>query len=546
MSALTALPAWHALRRHVDQVADLHMRDLFAQDPTRFERLHVQFRDLLVDYSKNRVLDKTMELLLDLARQSGLEERRAEMFAGERLNWTERRAALHVALRNRSGMAMQVAGRDVMPDVERVLRQMRRFSEAVRSGEWRGFTGAPVRAIVNIGIGGSDLGPLMATEALKPYCADGLTLRFVSNIDGSHLSEALESLDPASTLFIVSSKSFATTETLTNALSARQWLLDALGEPAAVARHFVAVSTNERAVTDFGIDRDNMFVFWDWVGGRYSLWSAIGLSIAVAIGMDRFEEFLAGGHAMDLHFRDAPLAANIPVILGVLGVWYSNFFAAETHAILPYDQYLHRLPAYLQQADMESNGKRIDREGEVVDYTTGPIIWGEPGTNGQHAFYQLIHQGTRMVPADLIAPIQSHNPLGRHHQILLANCLAQSEALMRGRDWDEARRELAGSDLSEAEREALLPHRVFPGNRPTNTILFRKLDPFTLGMLIAMYEHKIFVQGTIWRVNSFDQWGVELGKRLAKVILSELDREPPPGSHDPSTNALIEYVKQHS
>ncbi len=466
------------------------------------------------------------------------------MFRGEKINFTENRAVLHVALRNRSNEPILADGEDVMPQVNAVLEKMGRFSAAVRGGQWRGHTGKPISDIVNIGIGGSDLGPVMVTEALRPYWQAGLRPHFVSNIDGTHISEALRGLDPETTLFIVASKTFTTQETLTNAHSARDWLLASLGDEAAVARHFVALSTNREAVQAFGIDPENMFEFWDWVGGRYSLWSAIGLSIAITIGMERFEELLAGAHDMDKHFRAAPLEENMPVILGLLGIWYNNFFAAQTHAILPYDQYLHRFPAYFQQGDMESNGKRVDRDGQVVDYSTGPVIWGEPGTNGQHAFYQLIHQGTKLVPADFLAPMESHNPIGRHHEILLSNFFAQTEALMRGKNEDEARAELAAAGLAGEALERLLPHKVFPGNRPTNSLLFRKLTPHTLGRLIALYEHKIFTQGVIWRINSFDQWGVELGKQLAQAILPELQGETPVTGHDSSTNGLINHYKQ--
>jgi len=544
MSALTEGAAWRALAAHHARMRDRHMRDLFAEDPGRFDRFSVRFEDILLDYSKNRVTEETMSLLFDLVDAAGVTDWRERMFSGERINFTEDRAVLHVALRNRSGRPILVDGEDVMPGVEAVLDHMRRFSEAVRSGEWRGYTDRPIRDVVNIGIGGSDLGPVMVTEALRPYGHERLRLHFVSNIDATQLVETLRDLDPETTLFIVASKTFTTQETLTNAYSAREWFLARAGDESAIARHFVAVSTNRERVEAFGIDGDNMFGFWDWVGGRYSLWGAIGLPIVLAIGMDRFEELLAGGHAMDEHFRHAPLNENLPVILAVLGIWYIDFFGAETHALLPYDQYMHRFPAYFQQADMESNGKRIDRQGQVVDYDTGPVIWGEPGTNGQHAFYQLIHQGTRLVPADFLAPIESHNPLNHHHEILLANCFAQTEALMKGKTAAEARAELEQGGLDAARIEALLPHKVFPGNRPTNTILFRRLTPRTLGSLIALYEHKIFVQGIVWNINSFDQWGVELGKQLAQRILPELLGERPVDGHDASTNGLINHFKR--
>ncbi len=544
MSALTEGAAWRALQAHHAQMRDRHMRDLFAEDPGRFDRFSVGFEDILLDYSKNRVTEETMSLLLDLAGEAGVTTWRDRLFSGEKINFTEDRAVLHVALRNRSGRPILVDGEDVMPGVEAVLEHMREFSESVRSGEWRGYTDRPIRDVVNIGIGGSDLGPVMVTEALRPYSHERLRLHFVSNIDASQLVETLRDLDPETTLFIVASKTFTTQETLTNAFSARQWFLTRAGDEAAIARHFVAVSTNRERVEAFGIDAANMFGFWDWVGGRYSLWGAIGLPIVLAIGMDRFEELLAGGHAMDEHFRSAPLRENLPVILALLGIWYIDFFGAETHALLPYDQYMHRFPAYFQQADMESNGKRIDRNGQPVDYDTGPVIWGEPGTNGQHAFYQLIHQGTRLVPADFLAPIESHNPLNHHHEILLSNCFAQTEALMKGKTAAEARAELEQDGLDTARIEALLPHKVFPGNRPTNTILFRKLTPRTLGSLIALYEHKIFVQGIVWNINSFDQWGVELGKQLAQRIQPELLDERPVDAHDASTNGLINHFKR--
>jgi glucose-6-phosphate isomerase len=544
MSRLTESPAWKALLAHRREMEGVHVRDLFARDPGRFEAFSLRFEDILLDYSKHRVTAETMRLLFDLARERGVRELAARMFAGERINVTEDRPVLHVALRNRSNRPILVDGADVMPDVNRVLAKMRSFSEAVRSGAWKGHTGEAITDVVNIGIGGSDLGPVMVTEALRPWWKPGLRAHFVSNIDGTHLAEALRRCRPETTLFTVASKTFTTQETLTNALSARAWLLAALGDRAAVARHFVALSTNAREVSAFGIDPANMFEFWDWVGGRYSLWSAIGLPIALVIGMDRFEELLQGGHDADLHFRTAPLERNLPVVMGLLGVWYHNFFGAETHAILPYDQYLHRFAAYFQQGDMESNGKGVDREGErITDYTTGPVIWGEPGTNGQHAFYQLIHQGTRLIPCDFLAPMRSQNPMGRHHDILIANFLAQTEALMKGRSAEDVRAELAAR--GQGDREDLVAHRTFTGNRPTTSILFDELDPRTLGRLVALYEHKIFVQGAVWNVNSYDQWGVELGKVLANAILAELDQEGPASGHDASTRALIEHYKRH-
>jgi glucose-6-phosphate isomerase len=545
MSTLTQLPAWQKLKRHYTKTKNLDMRDLFEKDHRRFERFSITLNDILLDYSKNRITEETMRLLLELARQTGVREWIGRMFSGEKINVTEDRAVLHGALRNRSNRPIYVDGEDVMPAVNTVLEKMGRFCARVREGAWKGHTGKTITDIVNIGIGGSDLGPVMVTEALTPYGKPGLTAHFVSNIDGTHLVETLKRLDHETCLFIIASKTFTTQETLTNAHSARAWFLEKAADERAVAKHFVAVSTNKEAVSRFGIDTENMFEFWDWVGGRYSLWSAIGLPIALYIGMDGFESLLAGAHAMDEHFRTVPLEKNMPVILALLGIWYNNFFGAQTHAILPYDQYLHRFPAYFQQGDMESNGKRVDRQGELVDYSTGPVVWGEPGTNGQHAFYQLIHQGTKMVPADFLAPIESHNPIGRHHEILLSNYFAQPEALMKGKTMEEAREELAATGTDKARVEALVSHKVFEGNRPTNAILFKKLDPPTLGALIALYEHKIFVQGIIWNINSFDQWGVELGKQLAKAILPELEGPEEVQSHDSSTNGLINYFKAH-
>ncbi|WP_018233977.1 glucose-6-phosphate isomerase [Thioalkalivibrio thiocyanodenitrificans] len=536
--------AWQALASHFDAIQDVHMRDLFEQDPQRFDRFTLRFEDILLDYSKNRITGETRDLLLDLARSCDVEGWRERMFSGERINITEDRAVLHVALRNRGGDPVVLDGKDVMPAVNAVLERMAAFTDKVRSGEWTGHTGKPIRHVVNIGIGGSDLGPVMVCEALRPYGHERITMHFVSNVDGAHMAETLRRVDPETTLFIIASKTFTTQETLTNAYTARAWLLEHAGDDAAIARHFVAVSTNREGVVNFGIDPEHMFGFWDWVGGRYSLWSAIGLPIALYAGMDRFEELLDGAHAMDTHFREAPLAENMPVILALLGVWYVNFFEAESHAILPYDQSLHRFPAYLQQADMESNGKSADRQGRRVGYQTGPVIWGEPGTNGQHAFYQLIHQGTRLVPCDFLAPCESHYPLGAHHRILLSNFFAQSEALMRGRTLDEVRAEMDRAGLDPEHIERVAPHRVFPGNRPSNSILFRKLTPRTLGSLIALYEHRIFVQGVIWNVNSYDQWGVELGKQLAGVILPELDGNTPATAHDASTNGLINQYRR--
>jgi len=543
MSKLTTSPAWQALKAHHAAIEPLHMRQMFRDDPARFDKFSLQLGDLLFDYSKNRIDEETVSLLVALAGQAGLPAAIERMFGGEKINFTERRAALHTALRNRSGRPVLADGKDVMPDVRRVLGLMRRFSDAVRSGEHLGHTGKQISDIVNIGIGGSDLGPLMACEALKPYSSPKLRAHFVSNVDGTHLAETLKKLDAETTLFIVSSKTFTTQETLTNARSARAWLVEKLGSEQAVAKHFAAVSTNLKATGEFGINPDNVFEFWDWVGGRYSLWSAIGLPIALHIGMDKFEELLGGAYAMDEHFRSAPLEQNMPVLLGLLGIWYGNFFGAASNAVLPYDQYLHRFPAYLQQLEMESNGKRVDRDGNEVDYDTGMVMWGEPGTNGQHAFYQLIHQGTRLIPADFLAPLHSHNPIGEHHAILLANCFAQTEALMLGKTAEEARAELEAQGLHGEALEALLPHKVFPGNRPTNTLLFDRLDPHTLGMLIALYEHKVFVQSVIWNINPFDQWGVELGKQLAGEILPEL-RGAAASVHDASTAGLIGHFRK--
>jgi glucose-6-phosphate isomerase len=544
MSQLTQSPAWQALHRHHQALASTHMRDLFRDDPQRFERFSASAAGILLDYSKNRITAETMSLLFALAEQADLRGWISRMFSGAKINFTEDRAVLHVALRNRSNRPIVVDGKDVMPEVNASLAHMRKFSEAVRSGEWRGHGGQRITDVVNIGIGGSDLGPVMVTEALKPYAHRDVHLHFVSNVDGTHIAETLRPLSPDRTLFIVASKTFTTQETLTNAKTARDWLLGTLKDPAAVGRHFVALSTNAKEVAAFGIDTKNMFEFWDWVGGRYSLWSAIGLPIAVAIGMDHFEALLSGAHAMDEHFRTAPFTQNLPALMGLLGIWYNNFFGAETLAILPYDQYLHRFAAYFQQGDMESNGKRATRAGEWVDYSTGPVVWGEPGTNGQHAFYQLIHQGTKLIPCDFIAPIESHNPIGQHHEILLSNFFAQTEALMRGKTESEVRGELTASGMAGEALERLVPHKVFLGNRPTNSILVQKVTPEVLGALIAMYEHKIFTQGVLWNINSFDQWGVELGKQLAKAILPELAASGTVSSHDASTNGLINHYKQ--
>jgi len=543
MSRLEEFPAWQALTQHQREVGNLHMRDLFEKDPQRFARFSLRFGDILFDFSKNRITEKTLPLLFDLARQAALGGMIEAMFSGRKINNTEGRAVLHVALRNRSNDPIYVDGQDVMPEVNRVLAKMRHFSESVRSGEWKGYTGKAITDIVNIGIGGSYQGPKMVCEALKPFARPGLRAHFVSNVDSTDLVETLKIVNPESTLFLVASKTFTTQETMTNAHSARQWFLAAAKSEAAIAQHFVAMSTNTEAVSKFGIDTRNMFEFWDWVGGRYSVWSAIGLSIALYLGMDRFEELLSGAHKVDQHFRTAPFEQNIPVVMGLLGVWYNNFFGAQSHAILPYDQYLVYFPDYFQQGDMESNGKSVTRQGEWVNYSTGPVIWGQPGTNGQHSFYQLIHQGTKLIPCDFLAAAHSHNPLGEHQPILLSNYLAQTEALMKGKTPEEARAELVKEGVSGAQLETLVQAKTFPGNRPTNSFLYPKLTPEILGSLIALYEHKIFTQGVIWNVNSFDQWGVELGKQLAKKILPELSGEGQVTSHDSSTNGLINAIK---
>lgn len=538
------LKVWDDLRHHYMQIRDVHMRDLFAADSSRFKKFSVELDDFLLDYSKNLITDKTLELLFELARQRDLTGWRDRMFNGEIINTSEQRAVLHIALRNRGDQPIYVNGIDVMPDVRRVLGQMREFVEAVQSGTWRGFSGEKITDVVNIGIGGSHLGPEMVCEALRPYAHPAIRVHFISNIDGSDIWETLRHIDPKSSLFVVSSKTFTTQETLTNAHTARNWLLEYFEDETAIASHFVAVSTNSTAVHAFGINTNNMFIFWDWVGGRYSLWSAIGLSIALYLGMDAFEELLSGAYFMDEHFRQAPLQSNMPVIMGLLGVWYINFFGAETHAILPYDHYMHRFPAYFQQGDMESNGKHVDRKGLSLEWQTGPVVWGEPGTNGQHAFYQLIHQGTRLIPCDFIAPAISHNPVGRHHEILISNFLAQPETLMRGRTLDEVCSELNAQGMPPEESERLSPYKVMEGNRPSNSLLLRKITPHSLGMLIALYEHKIFTQGVVWGIDSFDQWGVELGKQLAKAILSELEGPDAASDHDSSTNGLINSFKR--
>ncbi|ALL95507.1 TPA: glucose-6-phosphate isomerase [Escherichia coli] len=539
----TQTAAWQALQKHFDEMKDVTIADLFAKDGDRFSKFSATFDDqMLVDYSKNRITEETLAKLQDLAKECDLAGAIKSMFSGEKINRTENRAVLHVALRNRSNTPILVDGKDVMPEVNAVLEKMKTFSEAIISGEWKGYTGKAITDVVNIGIGGSDLGPYMVTEALRPY-KNHLNMHFVSNVDGTHIAEVLKKVNPETTLFLVASKTFTTQETMTNAHSARDWFLKAAGDEKHVAKHFAALSTNAKAVGEFGIDTANMFEFWDWVGGRYSLWSAIGLSIVLSIGFDNFVELLSGAHAMDKHFSTTPAEKNLPVLLALIGIWYNNFFGAETEAILPYDQYMHRFAAYFQQGNMESNGKYVDRNGNVVDYQTGPIIWGEPGTNGQHAFYQLIHQGTKMVPCDFIAPAITHNPLSDHHQKLLSNFFAQTEALAFGKAREVVEQEYRDQGKDPATLDYVVPFKVFEGNRPTNSILLREITPFSLGALIALYEHKIFTQGVILNIFTFDQWGVELGKQLANRILPELKDDKEISSHDSSTNGLINRYK---
>ena len=540
---LTQRPAWKALRAHYNEFSSVHLRDLFAADPKRFEDFSLRAGELFLDYSKQRVNRQTMQLLLQLAREADIEGWREKMFSGEKINFTEDRAVLHIALRNRSNSPIVLDGEDVMPLVNGVLARMKAFSNAVRSGEWLGYSGKAITDVVNIGVGGSDLGPKMVSEALASYARPDLRAHFVSNVAPSDISSTLKQLNPETTLFIVASKTFTTQETMANAHAARAWFLKSAMDEAHVAKHFVAVSTNLELVSAFGIAPENMFEFWDWVGGRYSLWSSIGLSIAVHVGFEHFEQMLEGAYAMDRHFAEAPLEHNMPVIMALLGVWYANFFGAESHAVLPYGTRLRSLPAYLQQADMESNGKSVDRDGDTVNYSTGTILWGGHGTNGQHAFYQLIHQGTRLIPCDFIAAANTHNPLGQQHAMLLANLLAQSRALMWGRGLSEVEAEMRAKGLDEAEIAKLAPHRVFDGNKPSSTIVMRDHTPYTLGMLIALYEHKIFVQSIIWRINAFDQWGVELGKQMASDILPRLGESQAATQYDASTNGLIELVK---
>lgn len=539
----TQTSAWKKLNTHFASQQAVHMKDQFAQDPDRFNKYTLKFEEILLDYSKNRITDETLNLLFELANECGLADAKKSMFDGEAINLTENRAVLHVALRNMSNHPVMVDGKNVMPDVNEVLDKMEHFTSRLHTGELKGYTGKPIKNIVNIGIGGSDLGPFMVTECLKPFAKDGIKSFFVSNVDGSHIVSTLKELEPETTLFIIASKTFTTQETMTNAESAKNWFLSHAKDEAFVKSHFIAISTNKASVVDFGIDPENMFGFWDWVGGRYSLWSAIGMPIACAVGFDNFKKLLEGAEAMDQHFLNTPDNKNIPTILALLGIWYNNFFGAESQAILPYDQYMHAFAPYMQQGDMESNGKYVSRNGQKVNYQTGPIIWGEPGTNGQHAFYQLIHQGTKLIPCDFLAAANSQNPLGDHHPKLLANFFAQTEALMMGKTKEEVIAEFKAQGMDEDTIETLTPFKVFEGNRPTNSILFKNLDARTLGSLIAMYEHKIFVQGIIWNIYSFDQWGVELGKQLAKRILPKLEDDSKVSDHDASTSGLINAYK---
>ena len=540
----TTTKSWSSLRSHYSEIRELHMRDLFADDPKRFEKFSLRRDELLLDYSKNRITEKSRELLVKLAEETSLAEGIKAMFSGELINATEIRAVLHTALRQQSEDPVLVNGEDIIPGIRKVQEQMRAFADRFHAAEVRGFSGKPLTNIINIGIGGSDLGPVMVTEALKPYWKGGISTYFVSNVDGTHIAETLKQVDPETTLFIIASKTFTTQETMTNAHSARKWFLENGGSLDTIKNHFIALSTNRSGVTDFGIAAENMFAFWDWVGGRYSLSSAIGMSIALTIGYHNFSELLRGLADMDSHFRTTPFSENMPVILALIGIWYNNFFGAESEAILPYDQYLHRFPAYFQQGNMESNGKYIDRNGDPVSYQTGPIIWGEPGTNGQHAFYQLIHQGTKLIPCDFIATAQSHNPIGDHHPKLLSNFFAQTEALMRGKSREAIVAEFETKGIAAEDYLPIVPFKVFSGNKPSNSILIKKLTPFSLGQLIALYEHKIFVQGYIWNIFSFDQWGVELGKQLAKAILPELEGDGEVTSHDSSTNGLMNVYKE--
>ena len=541
----TNTQAWMLLRKHYqDEMSRKHMRDLFAQDPDRFNKFSLCLEEIVFDYSKNIINQKTLQLLLQLAEECKVKEAIHEMFVGIKINETEQRSVLHTALRNFSDEVILVDGKDIMPSIKRVKEQMHSFCKKIHSGEWKGYTGKPIKYIVNIGIGGSDLGPVMVTEALKPYWQPGIQAYFVSNVDGTHIAETLKKVNPEETLFLIASKTFTTQETMTNALTAREWFLKSAQNEAYVAKHFAALSTNEKEVTKFGIDKANMFEFWDWVGGRYSLWSAIGLSIALTIGYDNFEQLLKGAYVVDVHVQKEKFDKNIPVLMALIGIWYTNFFKAQSEAILPYDQYMHRFAAYFQQGNMESNGKSVDRNGNSIDYSTGPVIWGEPGTNGQHAFYQLIHQGTLVIPCDFIAPAISHNPIGDHHVKLMSNFFAQTEALMNGKSENEVKIELMKAGKSEEENKKLVPFKVFSGNKPTNSIIVKEITPYSLGSLIALYEHKIFIQGVIWNIFSFDQWGVELGKQLANKILPELENKETVKSHDSSTNGLINIFKK--
>ena len=540
----TATKSWNNLLTHHQSLKSQSIAELFKKDDKRFSSFSLTFEDILVDFSKNIINKETLQLLINLTQECDLKDGIDKMFSGDKINETENRSVLHIALRNKANQPILVDGKDVMPDIYAVLGKMEKFSEDIISGKWKGYTGKPISDIVNIGIGGSDLGPVMVTEALRAYKKPNINVHFVSNVDGTHIAETVKKLSPETTLFLIASKTFTTQETMANAHSARKWFLDAAKDENFVKKHFAAISTNIESVKKFGIAEENMFEFWDWVGGRYSLWSAIGLSIACSIGFENYRELLDGAHSMDQHFRTASFEKNIPVVLALLGIWYNNFFGADTESILPYDQYMHRFAAYFQQGNMESNGKYVDRSGKEVTYETGPIIWGEPGTNGQHAFYQLIHQGTKLIPCDFLAPAVSHNPLGEHHQMLLSNFFAQTEALMKGKSEEEVIHELKKSGKSDDEIKFLTPFKVFKGNRPTNSILFKKLTPRTLGSLIAMYEHKIFVQGVIWNIFSFDQWGVELGKQLANQILPELKDNSEVNSHDSSTNGLINAYKK--
>lgn len=540
----TETDAWKDLTSHQIEMKKLQMKDFFKEDPHRFEKMSIKFDDILFDYSKNIITEDTLQKLLQLTEECQVKEAREAMFAGEKINQTEDRAVLHTALRNFSNKPVTIDGTDVMPEVRATREKMKSFCEKIHSGEWKGYSGKKIKNIVNIGIGGSDLGPVMVTEALKPYWVEGIQAHFISNVDGTEIVETLKNLNPEETLFTIASKTFTTQETMTNAHTARDWFLKSAKDKKYVAKHFVALSTNEEGVEDFGIDPQNMFVFWDWVGGRYSLWSSIGLSIALTIGYDNFEKLLKGAESTDQHFRTADFKENIPVIMALVGLWYTNFFGSETEAILPYDQYMHRFPAYFQQGNMESNGKHTDRNGKSVTYSTGPVVWGSPGTNGQHAFYQLIHQGTHLIPCDFIAPAISHNPVGEHHPILLSNFFAQTEALMNGKSAEQVEVELKEQNIEKSKMEKLIPFKVFTGNKPTNSFLLKEITPFSLGALTALYEHKIFVQGVIWNIFSFDQWGVELGKQLAKNVLPELGNNAEVKSHDASTNGLINTYKK--